>query len=141
MSNSVKVVDQSHQSESNNNESQTKENDEASQFIVKRTDPSDIYYFTDPITRGDTESSKLTLEFNQFFNLNDIEMGYENSTFSITVMIIIQLLVFLFLIILLLLLLKLKILIIKFLIILVYGKIGFIKISMKKKLMDKILYG
>ncbi len=85
MSSSVKVVDQSHQSDSNQNDSQTKENDDASQFIVKRTEPSDIYYFTDPITRGDTESSKLTLEFNQFFNLNDIEMAYENSTFSITV--------------------------------------------------------
>ena len=56
----------------------------SSQFIVKRTEESDISYFMDPILKNQ-ESSKPTLEYNSFFNIEDIYVGYENSEFSITI--------------------------------------------------------
>ena len=60
------------------------DDDGSSRFIIKRTETSDIFYFSDPPTRN-PEEARLTIEYNEFFNLEDIEMGYENSTFSITV--------------------------------------------------------
>ena len=56
----------------------------SSQFIVKRTEESDISYFMDPILKNQ-ESSKPILEYNSFFNIEDIYVGYENSEFSITI--------------------------------------------------------
>ena len=76
---------QSNQNTENNHEDEgSKDDDGSSRFIVKRTETSDIFYFSDPIYRN-PEEAKITLDYNNFFDINDIEVAYEISTFSITV--------------------------------------------------------
>ena len=77
---------QSNQNTENNvhDDEGSKDDDGSSRFIVKRTETSDIFYFSDPIYRN-PEEAKLTIDYNNFFNINDIEVAYEISTFSITV--------------------------------------------------------
>ena len=78
---------QSNKSSENRNQNEdeaSKDDDGSSRFIIKRTEPSDIFYFTNPTYKG-TKEEKLTLGYNTFFNIKDIEVAYEISTFSITV--------------------------------------------------------
>ena len=49
-----------------------------SQFIVKKTEPSDIFFYMDSIERNE-ETAKNILEYNSFFEIDDIEVAYENS--------------------------------------------------------------
>ena len=67
-----------------NDLNESKEDDGSSRFIIKRTEPSDIFYFTNPLYK-ESKEEKLTLGYNTFFNIKDIEVAYEISTFSITV--------------------------------------------------------
>ena len=80
---------QSNMGEENQNQNQnelndSKDDDGSSRFIIKRTEPSDIFYFTNPLYK-ESKEDKLTLGYNTFFNVKDIEVAYEISTFSITV--------------------------------------------------------
>ena len=92
MSESIQSYEKDHQSnmgEENQNPNQndlneSKDDDGSSRFIIKRTEPSDIFYFINPLTK-DSKGEKLTLGYNTFFNIKDIEVAYEISTFSITV--------------------------------------------------------
>ncbi|MCQ2817206.1 MAG: DUF4821 domain-containing protein, partial [archaeon] len=54
-----------------------------SEFIIKRTEVGDIFYFMEPI-QGESKTETVQ-NYLEFFNLRDIEMAYENSEFSITV--------------------------------------------------------
>ena len=72
------------QNPNQNDLNESKEDDGSSRFIIKRTEPSDIFYFTNPLYK-ESKEEKLTLGYNTFFNIKDIEVAYENSTFSITV--------------------------------------------------------
>ena len=56
-----------------------------SQFIVKKTEPSDIFFYMDSIERNE-ETAKDILEYNSFFEIDDIEVAYENSEFSVTIL-------------------------------------------------------
>ena len=56
-----------------------------SQFIVKKTEPSDIFFYMDSIERNE-ETAKNILEYNSFFEIDDIEVAYENSEFSVTIL-------------------------------------------------------
>ncbi len=67
-----------------NDLNESKEDDGSSRFIIKRTEPGDIFYFTNPLYK-ESKEEKLTLGYNTFFNIKDIEVAYEISTFSITV--------------------------------------------------------
>ena len=74
-----------HNSTSNNLNDNEEGPEDSSNFIVKRTEISDIFYFNDSLIRGiESPQGKLLLDFNSFFNLEDIEMAFENITFSIT---------------------------------------------------------
>ena len=92
MSESIQSYEKEHQSnmgEENQNQNQndlndSKDDDGSSRFIIKRTEPSDIFYFTNPLYK-ESKENKLTLGYNTFFNIKDIEVAYEISTFSITV--------------------------------------------------------
>ena len=90
MSESIQSYEKDHQSNKssenrNQNEDEaSKDDDGSSRFIIKRTEPSDIFYFTNPLYK-ESKEEKLTLGYNTFFNLKDIEVAYEISTFSITV--------------------------------------------------------
>ena len=78
---------QSNKSFENHNQNEdeaSKDDDGSSRFIIKRTEPSDIFYFTNPLSK-ESKEEKLTLGYNTFFNIKDIEVAYEISTFSITV--------------------------------------------------------
>ena len=78
---------QSNKSSENHNQNEdeaSKDDDGSSRFIIKRAEPSDIFYFTNPINK-ESKEEKLTLGYNTFFNIKDIEVAYEISTFSITV--------------------------------------------------------
>ena len=77
---------QSNKSSEKNNQNEedtSKDDDGSSRFIIKRTEPSDIFYFTNPLSKE--TKSDLTSGYNSFFNIKDIENAYEISTFSITV--------------------------------------------------------
>ena len=92
MSESIQSYEKEHQSnigEENQNQEQNEQNeskddDGSSRFIIKRTEPSDIFYFINPLYK-ESKEEKLTLSYNTFFNIKDIEVAYEISTFSITV--------------------------------------------------------
>ena len=92
MSESIQSYEKDHQSnigEENQNQEQNEQNeskddDGSSRFIIKRTEPSDIFYFINPLNK-ESKEEKLTLSYNTFFNIKDIEVAYEISTFSITV--------------------------------------------------------
>ena len=92
MSESIQSYEKEHQSnmgEENQNQNQndlndSKDDDGSSRFIIKRTEPSDIFYFTNPLYK-ESKEDKLTLGYETFFNIKDIEVAYEISTFSITV--------------------------------------------------------
>ena len=92
MSESIQSYEKEHQSnmgEENQNQNQndlndSKDDDGSSRFIIKRTEPSDIFYFTNPLYK-ESKEDKLTLGYDTFFNIKDIEVAYEISTFSITV--------------------------------------------------------
>jgi hypothetical protein len=90
MSESIQSYEKDHQSNKssenrNHNEDEaSKDDDGSSRFIIKRTEPSDIFYFTNPMYK-ESKEEKLTLGYNTFFNIKDIEVAYEISTFSITV--------------------------------------------------------
>ena len=90
MSESIQSYEKDHQSNKssenrNQNEDEaSKDDDGSSRFIIKRTEPSDIFYFTNPMYK-ESKEGKLTLGYNTFFNIKDIEVAYEISTFSITV--------------------------------------------------------
>ena len=90
MSESIQSYEKDHQSNKssenrNQNEDEaSKDDDGSSRFIIKRTEPSDIFYFTNPMYK-ESKEEKLTLGYNTFFNIKDIEVAYEISTFSITV--------------------------------------------------------
>ena len=92
MSESIQSYEKEHQSNMgeetqnpNQNElNDSKDDDGSSRFIIKRTEPSDIFYFTNPLYK-ESKEEKLTLGYNTFFNIKDIEVAYEISTFSITV--------------------------------------------------------
>ena len=74
----------SNESHNQNDDEMSKDDDGSSRFIIKRTEPSDIFYFINPLYK-ESKEEKLTLGFNTFFNIKDIEVAYEISTFSITV--------------------------------------------------------
>ena len=90
MSESIQSYEKDHQSNKSsenrnqNDDDASKDDDGSSRFIIKRTEPSDIFYFTNPLYK-ESKEEKLTLGYNTFFNLKDIEVAYEISTFSITV--------------------------------------------------------
>ena len=90
MSESIQSFEKDHQSnkssenKNQNEDEASKDDDGSSRFIIKRTEPSDIFYFTNPLYK-ESKEEKLTLGYNTFFNLKDIEVAYEISTFSITV--------------------------------------------------------
>ena len=90
MSESIQSYEKEHQSnkssenKNQNEDEASKDDDGSSRFIIKRTEPSDIFYFTNPLYK-ESKEEKLTLGYNTFFNLKDIEVAYEISTFSITV--------------------------------------------------------
>ena len=90
MSESLQSYEKDHQSNKSsenrnqNDEEASKDDDGSSRFIIKRTEPSDIFYFTNPLYK-ESKEEKLTLGYNTFFNIKDIEVAYEISTFSITV--------------------------------------------------------
>ncbi len=76
-----------HNSTSNNLNDNEEGPEDSSNFIVKRTEISDIFYFNDSLIRGiESPQGKILLDFNSFFNSEDIEMAFENITFSITVL-------------------------------------------------------
>ena len=89
MSESIQSYEKDRQSNNSENRNQnddeaSKDDDGSSRFIIKRTEPSDIFYFTNPLYK-ESKEEKLTLGYNTFFNIKDIEVAYEISTFSITV--------------------------------------------------------
>jgi len=90
MNNSIQSYEKDNQSNNEegdinpNDFNDTKDDDGSSRFIIKRTEPSDIFYFTEK-TIKESKEKKLTLGYNTFFNITDIEVCYEISTFSITV--------------------------------------------------------
>ena len=89
MSEGIQSYEKDHQSNNSENGNQndddvSKDDDGSSRFIIKRTEASDIFYFTNPVVK-DSKEEKLTIGYNTFFNLKDIEVAYEISTFSITV--------------------------------------------------------
>jgi len=89
MSESIQSYEKDQQSNNSENHEQndddiSKDDDGASRFIIKRTEPSDIFYFTNSFDK-EAKGEQLTMGFNTFFNIQDIEVAYEISTFSITV--------------------------------------------------------
>ena len=92
MSESIQSYEKEHQSNNGeenpnlnqNEQNESKDDDGSSRFIIKRTEPSDIFYFINPLYK-ESKEEKLTLSYNTFFNIKDIEVAYEISTFSITV--------------------------------------------------------
>lgn len=89
MSESIQSYEKDQQSNNSENHEQNDDNDSkdddgASRFIIKRTEPSDIFYFTNSFDK-EPKGEQLTMGFNTFFNIQDIEVAYEISTFSITV--------------------------------------------------------
>ena len=83
MSESIQSYEKDHQSnigEENQNQEQNEQNeskddDGSSRFIIKRTEPSDIFYFINPLNK-ESKEEKLTLSYNTFFNIKDIEVAF-----------------------------------------------------------------